>query len=226
MMLPPPLVPPQRGSRAGGQALSGIRASAGSGLARIRASFGGRGARLAAIVAAVLAVLVGVGVALASPGSDVAPVAQAPARPAPQVPPSTPHALPSAPRVEPSAPPQAQSSPSPAPESSGDGQPSRSDIEQFVRSYYALLPGDTDQAWKMLGDKARSESNGTSSFSRFYGSIRKVSFASGPTAVDDKTVQAALMFETKDGRTSGPESYQFVVQPTEDGDLQISSFSR
>jgi hypothetical protein len=146
---------------------------------------------------------------------------------APQVPPSNPpsahpSAQPSTPSVQ--AAPSAQASP--APETGRDGQPSRSDIEQFVRSYYALLPGDTDKAWKMLGDKARSESNGTSSYSRFYDSIRKVSFAQGPTAVDDKTVQAALMFEMKDGRTSGPERYQFVVQPSDGGDLQISSFSR
>jgi hypothetical protein len=78
----------------------------------------------------------------------------------------------------------------------------------------------------MLGDTARSESNGSSSYNRFYDSIRKISFAQGPSAVDDRTVTAALMFETKDGRTSGPERYQFVVQPNGDGDLQISSFSR
>jgi serine/threonine protein kinase len=229
MMLPPPVPRTARAGRGAAATLSGFGAAAGSGLGRVRSSFGGRRGRLVAIAAALLAVLVGVGVAVAMPSSDVAPMARAPevTPSAPQVPPSNPpsahpSAQPSTPSVQ--AAPSAQASP--APETGRDGQPSRSDIEQFVRNYYALLPGDTDKAWKMLGDKARSESNGTSSYSRFYDSIRKVSFAQGPTAVDDKTVQAALMFEMKDGRTSGPERYQFVVQPSDGGDLQISSFSR
>jgi hypothetical protein len=234
MMLPPPVAQPGRG---GGQR-SGVGAgqlSGAAGLTKLRSSLGGGRGRLVAVTVAVLAVLVGVGIAVASPSTDVAPLAQEPAPQVtptvPQVPPPTPQALPSTPQALPSTQPVEPSTPessaeTSAPESGGGGQPSRSEIENFVRSYYSLLPDDTDQAWKMLGDKARSESNGTSSYSRFYGSLRKVSFAQGPTAVDDKTVQAALMFESKDGRTSGPERYQFVVQPNDDGDLQISSFSR
>jgi hypothetical protein len=192
-----------------------------------------------AAAVAVLAVLVGVGVAVASPGSDVAPMAKAPAPEVAPAAPAAPLTQQAPPSTQNAAPPStpalstpALSTPAPgteaapAPQGSHDGQPSRSDMERFVRSYYGLLPGDTDQAWKMLGDKARSESKGTSSFSSFYGSLRKVSFAQGPTAVDDTTVEASLMFETKDGRTSGPERYQFVVQPGDGGDLQISSFRR
>lgn len=230
MMLPPPVAGPARTGRGAGKPSgsgpSGFGAAAGSGLARLRSSSGGRRGRLVAMIAAVLAVLVGVGLAVASPSSDVAPMAKSPApEVAPSAPPSTPQALPPQPST-PSAQSPAPTEASRSPERSRDGQPSRSDIEQFVRSYYSLLPGDPDKAWKMLGDKARSESNGSSSYSRFYDSIRKISFAQGPSAVDDQTVTAALMFETKDGRTSGPERYQFVVQPNSDGDLQISSFSR
>ena len=234
-MLPPPISRPASGGRAPAAGLSGMGAAAGSGLAKVRSTLtGGRG-RLVAFVVAVLAVLVGVGVAVASPSTDVAPMAQTPA---PEVTPSAPEVTPSAPQALPSTPPstppstqQAQSSApsteaSPAPESSRNGQPSRSDIEQLVRSYYSLLPGNSDKAWNMLGETARSQSNGASSYSRFYDSLRKVSFAQGPTAVGDQTVQASLMFETKDGRISGPERYQFVVRPDGNGQLQISSFSR
>jgi hypothetical protein len=225
MMLPPPVSAPTRGGRPGGAARSGFGAGAGSGLSRARTTLGGRRGRLLALAAAVLAVLVGVGVAVASSGSDVPPVAQAPQ---PAVTPSAPPVPPPTAQALPSTPPAATSEVQPAPstQASPDSQPSRSDIEQFVRSYYSLLPGNSDKAWKMLGEKAQAESNGTSSYTRFYDSIRKISFAQGPTAVDDKTVQAQLMFEMKDGRTSGPERYQFVVQPNGDGDLQITSFSR
>lgn len=232
-MLPPPVARQSRGAGTGAARLAGIGAGAAPALARVRSSLGAGRGRLVAVVVAVLAVLVAVGVTVASPSSNVAPLAKSPAPEttpsAAAVPPSTPRARPSGPQAIPLTEPS--SAPAPSTEAapragSGDGEPSRSDMEQFVRSYYALLPGDTDKAWTMLGDKARSESSGSSSFSRFYGSIRKVSFAEGPTAVDDKTVQASLMFETKDGRTSGPERYSFVVQPNDDGDLQISSFSR
>jgi len=227
MMLPPPGSGPA-GSGGGPSKLAGFGAAAGSGLGRLRSSTGGARGKLVAIIAAALAVLVGVGIAVASPSSDVAPMAKSPetAPSAPQVPASTPQALPSEPSTPSAQPPAPSTEASPPSESSRSGQPSRSDIEQFVRSYYSLLPGDPDKAWKMLGDTARSESNGSSSYNRFYDSIRKISFAQGPSAVDDRTVTAALMFETKDGRTSGPERYQFVVQPNGDGDLQISSFSR
>jgi len=104
-------------------------------------------------------------------------------------------------------------------------EPSAAELESFVRGYYALLPGQPAEAWALLGDAARSASNGYQSYLGFYDSLASVSFAEQPTAVDSRTVRATLRFEPKNGGAS-VERYQFTVVPDPDGKLIMSSFSR
>jgi len=106
-----------------------------------------------------------------------------------------------------------------------DGPPTAADLESFVRGYYALLPAQPAAAWQMLGDQARSASDGYQSYLNFYNSLDSVGFAEAPTAVDGKTVRATLRFATKAGAES-VERYEFTVVPGPDGKLVMSSFAK
>ena len=86
-------------------------------------------------------------------------------------------------------------------------------------------PAQPAVAWQMLGDQARSASDGYQSYENFYNSLTSVGFAEAPTAVDGKTVQATLRFATKAGAES-VERYQFTVVPGPDGKLVMSSFAK
>ena len=106
-----------------------------------------------------------------------------------------------------------------------DGPPTAADLESFVRGYYALLPAQPAVAWQMLGDQARSASDGYQSYLNFYNGLNSVGFAEAPTAVDGKTVRATLRFATKAGAES-VERYEFTVVPGPDGKLVMSSFAK
>jgi hypothetical protein len=166
---------------------------------------------LPAVAAAVLLLAIVVGVALAAPASRSA------------VPPGSPTARPTSgatagPRPTGLALPNSASSP--------DGQPSGEQLQAFVRDYYALLPGDVDRAWGMLGPAARQESGSLDSYRRFYGGLSGVRFADGPTAVDGRTVRATLLFDAPGHTATGGERYTFVVEPGPDGELRMASFTR
>jgi hypothetical protein len=104
-------------------------------------------------------------------------------------------------------------------------QPSAAELESFIRGYYGLLPGQPAAAWALLGDSARSASNGYQSYLGFYNSLASVSFAEEPTAVDSRTVRATLRFVPKSGGAS-VERYEFTVVPDPNGKLIMSSFAR
>ena len=104
-------------------------------------------------------------------------------------------------------------------------QPSAAELESFIRGYYGLLPGQPAAAWALLGDSARSASNGYQSYLGFYNSLASVSFAEQPTAVDSRTVRATLRFVPKSGGAS-VERYEFTVVPDPGGKLIMSSFAR
>jgi serine/threonine protein kinase len=107
----------------------------------------------------------------------------------------------------------------------GDGTPTAADLEGFVRGYYALLPGQPERAWTMLGSSARAASNGFGGYTTFYGGLASVSFAEPPSALDGRTVGATLRFDPKSGGES-VERYRFTVVPGPDGRLVMSSFTR
>ncbi|HTF48928.1 MAG TPA: serine/threonine-protein kinase [Pseudonocardia sp.] len=104
-------------------------------------------------------------------------------------------------------------------------EPSAAELESFIRGYYGLLPGQPAAGWALLGDSARSASNGYQSYLGFYNSLASISFAEEPTAVDSRTVRATLRFVPKSGGES-VERYQFTVVPDPDGKLIMSSFAR
>jgi hypothetical protein len=111
-----------------------------------------------------------------------------------------------------------------APEIAVHGKPTPSQLESFVRAYYALLPEQTRQAWAMLGPTARAASHGYGGFTHFYDSLDSVSFAAPPKAINNRTVRATLRFERKNGGVTD-EPYQFTVVPGPNGRLQMSSFT-
>ncbi|MBV9314486.1 MAG: protein kinase [Pseudonocardia sp.] len=165
-----------------------------------------------AVGAAVLLLLVGVVIAIVRPsftGRQQALQTPPLAQPSTTPPSVTDHPLPT---TEPTVP--SQSSPTAA------------QLEQFVRSYYTLLPGDTEQAWAMLDAQARQENGGLARYRQFFSKVSRITFRQGPTAVDDQTVEAVLQFEFTDGVPDAPVSYRFTVLPGPDGQLFMHSADR
>ena len=94
----------------------------------------------------------------------------------------------------------------------------------FVRSYYALLPGNTDAAWALLGPTARAESGGRATFNSFYAGLQAVSVDSA-RQVGDNTVQATIRFVRQDGTTTN-EAYRFVMGTDGNGNTIMQSFGK
>jgi len=104
------------------------------------------------------------------------------------------------------------------------GQVPSTDPVAFVRSYYALLPGDTDAAWPMLGPSAQRESDGRSAFDKFYAEMASVTLEDVKDE-GDGVVRATVVFDGRDGSTSR-EPYRFVISRGADGGAIMQSFSR
>ena len=94
----------------------------------------------------------------------------------------------------------------------------------FVQRYYALLPGNTDAAFGLLGPRARSQSGGVVGFESFYGRMQSVT-VQNPRSVGDNTVTAVVRFVQKDG-TSSNEPYRFVMRTDGSGRMIMESFSK
>jgi serine/threonine protein kinase len=101
-----------------------------------------------------------------------------------------------------------------------------SDPVAFVLSYYALLPGNTDAAWALLGSEAQRESGagGKGSYDSFWADMRSVSLLD-VRQTGENTVEGTVVFNRQDGSTSS-EPYRFVVGTGSDGQMIIQSFSR
>ena len=94
----------------------------------------------------------------------------------------------------------------------------------FVRGYYALLPGNTDAAYALLGPRARSQAGGTGGFTSFYARMQSVT-VDNPRLAGKSTVTATVRFVQKDGTTS-IEPYQFVMTKDGSGRMIMESFAR
>jgi len=94
----------------------------------------------------------------------------------------------------------------------------------FVQRYYALLPGNTDAAFALLGPRARSQAGGAAGFTSFYARMQSVTVQT-PRLVGDNTVNATVRFVQKDGTTSS-EPYRFVMTTDGSGNMIMESFSR
>lgn len=94
----------------------------------------------------------------------------------------------------------------------------------FVQRYYALLPGNTDAAFALLGPRARSQAGGAAGFTSFYARMQSVAVQS-PRLIGNDTVTATVHFVQKDG-TSSNEPYRFVMTTDGTGRMIMDSFSR
>jgi len=101
--------------------------------------------------------------------------------------------------------------------------PTNEDYVRAIEDYYDLLPEDTDEAWKLLTDRARGKSTGgKKGYERFWRTVESVevrdSYAAG------NRVSATLVYTREDGGTS-TEAYSFALVE-QDGELMIDNFVR
>ncbi|MEU3269589.1 serine/threonine-protein kinase [Saccharomonospora sp. NPDC006951] len=76
-------------------------------------------------------------------------------------------------------------------------EPSPAELEDAVSAYYAMLPGDTDEAWQGLGPGLREQ--GERKYEKFWDKVDEIEVVSGPNALDDSTVQVGLQFVMENG---------------------------
>jgi eukaryotic-like serine/threonine-protein kinase len=101
-------------------------------------------------------------------------------------------------------------------------QPSPADYVRAVQDYYALLPGNLDEAWSRLTAQARQRSGDRAKFDAFWNGIRSVE-VQAPTAQGNR-VDATLRFVTNAGAQSAEKYFFELVQ--RDGKLLIDNFQR
>ncbi len=97
-------------------------------------------------------------------------------------------------------------------------------LEQAVRTYYGLLPGDTAAGWQFLGTTERAKADGLAGYNEFWSGIDQVSIR-GPVAVTGNTVLVNLQFEPKNRKPTF-ERYRLTMGTTPDGRILIESASR
>jgi hypothetical protein len=126
-------------------------------------------------------------------------------------------AVPPAPdaNAAPSAPAAPQARPTP---------PQAVQLEQAVRTYYDLLPDDTDAAWQLLGVAERAKARGFAGYDQFWGQIDQISIR-GPVTVTGNTVLVNLQFEPENRRPTF-ERYRLTMGTAPDGRVLIESASR
>jgi eukaryotic-like serine/threonine-protein kinase len=103
-------------------------------------------------------------------------------------------------------------------------QPGPAQLEQAVRTYYNLLPDDTNEAWQFLGVAERAKARGLAGYIRFWDGIDEVSIR-GPVAVQGNTVLVSLVFEPAN-RKRTLERYRLTMGSSPDGEILIESAAR
>ncbi|WP_121255062.1 serine/threonine-protein kinase [Nocardioides ferulae] len=96
----------------------------------------------------------------------------------------------------------------------GNGAPTTGSRMDFVESYYALLPGDTDTAWTWLSPPMQDQAGGPEGYAGFWGTVESVTVddtrPSGPDGVE-----VDLTYVTADGSES--ETRLIETEKTGDG---------
>jgi hypothetical protein len=113
-------------------------------------------------------------------------------------------------------PPRAETRATPNRSQNGGSAFTPSAMEQSVADYYAIMPSDTRTGFSLLGPSLRSQ--GFASYDDFWDSIDSVDVSGLQADPSSHTVDATVVFVTKDGRTS-TEQHQFglVKDPSGDG---------
>jgi eukaryotic-like serine/threonine-protein kinase len=95
-------------------------------------------------------------------------------------------------------------------------------LEQAVRSYYALLPEDTAVAWQYLGPAEQAQ--GFQHYSNFWNGINRIKIR-GPVAVQGNSVLVNLVFEPTNRKPS-VERYRLNMTTSPVGRILIDSTAR
>ena len=100
------------------------------------------------------------------------------------------------------------------------GEPTASELENAITSYYALVPGDTDRAWPLMtADYQRNHAGGRQAYQRFWDGVDRVSVsdvkASPPSRVD-----ATITYRRGGGRVDVERTSYRLVR--EGGTLKIA----
>ena len=93
-------------------------------------------------------------------------------------------------------------------------------MSQFVRSYYGLLPGDTDAAWAKLGTEYQSTAGGRAGYDSFWSSVASVEVGSVGQR-DSSSVTVALTYSFPNGSTSSET--RWIQVGVDDGTLYIDN---
>ncbi|MBF6348447.1 MULTISPECIES: serine/threonine-protein kinase [Nocardia] len=100
------------------------------------------------------------------------------------------------------------------------GPPSAARVEQFVRGYYGLLPGNTAAAWSQLSPEYQATAGGYADYQGFWSTISAVSIGSVSQSGDGSAV-ATVTYTMRDGSVQS-ESRSFRVAP-DGGQLVITA---
>jgi len=93
-------------------------------------------------------------------------------------------------------------------------------MEDFVKGYFATMPGGTDQGWRQLAPRMRAEV-GRGSYNAFWGSIRDVRVANASAHPENLTVSLDITYTRSDGSVS--RERQLLTLQKSGGELLIAS---
>src|SRR5215218_4413293 len=103
------------------------------------------------------------------------------------------------------------------------GAPTAAELRNAITSYYALMPGNTDQAWpRMTASYQANHAGGRQAYERFWDAIGRV-VVSDVSGSPPGSAQATLTYYFKDGRVVTERTAYGLVN--DGGDLKINSSS-
>src|SRR5829696_6062640 len=103
------------------------------------------------------------------------------------------------------------------------GAPTAAELRKAITSYYALMPGNTDQAWpRMTASYQANHAGGRQAYERFWDAIGRV-VVSDVSGSPPGSAQATLTYYFKDGRVVTERTAYGLVN--DGGDLKINSSS-
>jgi hypothetical protein len=100
------------------------------------------------------------------------------------------------------------------------GPPSAARVEQFVRGYYGLLPGNPSAAWSQLSPAYQATTGGYAEYTRFWSTISAVSIGAVTPSGTGSAV-ATITYTMSNGSVQS-ENRSFQVVP-EGGQLVITA---
>jgi eukaryotic-like serine/threonine-protein kinase len=101
------------------------------------------------------------------------------------------------------------------------GTPTAAELRKAITSYYALMPGNTDQAWpRMTASYQANHAGGRQGYERFWDAIGRVAVRD-VTGSPPGSAQATLTYYFKDGRVVTERTGYGLVN--DGGTLKINS---